>query len=114
MEPISESETAFLVMHDRPDARATQHRSCCKATGWTWIPKALSNLPQSGDDASGLRAVQNEIQRPAATIMWPWPAQMLEDGGFSAAGVFERIGQHAETVRIESAGGKGSLLVGGL
>src|SRR6516165_3794623 len=107
MEPISESETAFLVMHDRPDARATQHRSCCKATGWTWIPKALPNLPQSGDDASGLRAVQNEIQRPAATIMWPRSAQVFEDIGIAAAGVFERISEDRQML-------EGSVVVGGL
>jgi hypothetical protein len=43
---ISESETAFLVMHARPNARATQHRSCCKATGWTW-PESCIDLTRS-------------------------------------------------------------------
>src|SRR5262245_8753153 len=36
---ISESETAFTVLDGQQSARATQHRPCCTATGWTWTPR---------------------------------------------------------------------------
>jgi hypothetical protein len=92
---ISESETAFLVNLDQQKAGATQHRSCCKATGWTWNPKAHVKVSQSGDDASGLRAVEDEIEDVAALTVRARAPEVTQQVLVDQPRVVKRVGQNA-------------------
>ena len=46
--------------------------------------------------------------------MRPRPAQVAEDGGVGAAGVFQGVGKDGEAGGVKGAGGQGAVVVGGL
>ena len=48
---------------------------------------------------------QDQVHRPAAADVRPRPAQVPEEVGAGATGVFQGVGQHGETGWIEGAGG---------
>src|SRR4051794_24274640 len=56
---------------------------------------------------------QDQIDREATPDVRAGGAEVREEGGVGAAGLFQSVGQHAKACLVEVAGGEGSMLVGG-
>src|SRR5947209_3047585 len=48
---------------------------------------------------------QQQIDRPTSPNVRPWPAQVFEDRGIGAAGVFKGVGEDGEMAGFEGASG---------
>src|SRR5262245_3663805 len=82
----------------------------------TCLSMAIGSLVQVSHSASvtALLLPQQEVNAPASAPMRAGAAQVFEDVGVSATGVFKGVGEDSETVGFEGAFWKLAVLIASL